>query len=174
MEGCKHTDLTSIRFLLIVAQILDLKTQVVDFFLAFPHTDLGVPVYTELSKDTDLEGKGGNSLHYVLRFSKSLYGLKQGSHNWYNNLKKALLGKGCMESISAPCVFVSKDMIILIHVEQNFVLSKDELPMKTFFQSLKDSNNTFDLTEEGTLENHIGINIAKVPDRKALECLSCS
>ena len=96
MEGCTHTDrendwetyvptvnLIRIRFILIVAQILDLNTQMVNFFLAFTHDDLGMQVYMELSEGMNLKGKGENSLHYVLRLSKSSYGLKQGSHKWY-------------------------------------------------------------------------------------------
>ena len=74
----------SIRFLLIVAQILDLDTQAIDFVLAFPRADLDVPVYMELPAGMDLEEQGENSSRYMLRLSKSLYGLKQGSFNSYH------------------------------------------------------------------------------------------
>ena len=71
----------SIRFLLIVAQILQLNTHAIDFVLAFPQADLVVPVYAELPQGMDLEGKGESSSKYVLKLTKSLYGLKQGSLN---------------------------------------------------------------------------------------------
>ena len=89
----------SIRFLLSVAQILDLNTQAINFVLAFPQADFDVPVYMELPTGMDLEEKRENSSQYVLRLSKSLYGLKQGSHNWHNKLKKGLLERGFVESI---------------------------------------------------------------------------
>ena len=66
----------SIRFLLIVAQLLDLNTQAIDFVLAFPQADLEVPVYMELPAGMDLEGKGNSSSRYLLKLKKSLYGLK--------------------------------------------------------------------------------------------------
>ena len=159
----------SIRFLLIIAQILDLNTQAIDFVLAFPQADLDVPVYMELPAGMDLEGKGENSSGYVLRLNKSLYGLKQGSYNWHNKLKKGLLDRGFVESISDPCVFISKDMIILVYVDDCILLSKEELPMKTFVQSLKDGDENFDFTEEGTLENYLGVNIAKLPGGEGFE-----
>ena len=99
----------SIRFLLIIAQLLDLDTQAIDFVLDFPRADLDVPVYMELPAGMDLEGQGEHSSHYILRLSKSLYGLKQGSLNWHNKLKKGLLDRGFVESISDPCVFISMD-----------------------------------------------------------------
>ena len=67
----------SIRFLLVVAHILDLNTQAIDFVLAFPQADLEVPVYMELPAGMDLEGGGGSSSSYVLKLSKCLNGLKQ-------------------------------------------------------------------------------------------------
>ena len=41
--------------------------------------------------------------------------------------------------------------------------------MKTFIQSLNDSHNNFDFTEEGTLENYLGVNTAKLPDGNNFE-----
>ena len=70
----------SIRFLLIVAQILDLDTQAINFVLALLQAGLDMPVGIELQAGIDLEEKGENSLHQVLRLSKSLDGVKQGSH----------------------------------------------------------------------------------------------
>merc|ERR1712102_12315 len=77
----------SVRFLLVVAEILSLDTKAIDFVLAFPQADLEVPVYMELPAGMDLQGKGESSSKYLLKLTKSLYGLKQGSLNWHNKLK---------------------------------------------------------------------------------------
>ena len=47
----------SIKLLLVVAEILKLNTQEIDFVLAFPQADLDVPVYMELPAGMVLEGR---------------------------------------------------------------------------------------------------------------------
>ena len=49
----------SVRFLVIVAQILKLDTKSIYFVLSFTQADLDVPVYMELLADTDLAGHDG-------------------------------------------------------------------------------------------------------------------
>ena len=58
----------SVRFLMIVAQVLDLDTQAIDFVLAFPQADLDAPVYMELPAGMELTGHGEKSSGYALRF----------------------------------------------------------------------------------------------------------
>ena len=49
----------SIRFLLVVAQALQLHTHAIDFTLAFPKADLEVPVYMELPAGMELANGTG-------------------------------------------------------------------------------------------------------------------
>ena len=49
-------NLISIRFLLIVAQALQLNAHAIDFTLGFPQVDLEVPLYMELPAGVELEG----------------------------------------------------------------------------------------------------------------------
>ena len=94
----------SVRFLLILAQILDLDTRAIDYVLAFPHADLEVPVYMELPAGMEIEG----SKNCILKLRKSLYGLKSASYNWHQKLKAALERRDFVESLSDPCVFIGK------------------------------------------------------------------
>ena len=71
----------SVHFLMIVAQVLELDTQAIDFVLALPHADLEVPVYMELPAGMDLAGHGKDSSKYLLKLKRYLYGLKQASMN---------------------------------------------------------------------------------------------
>ena len=66
----------NIRFLMIVAQVLELDTQAIDFVLAFPHAELEVPVYMELPAGMDLAGHVRDSSKYLLKLKWSLNGLK--------------------------------------------------------------------------------------------------
>ena len=93
----------SVRFLLIIAEILELNTKAIDFVLAFPQADLEVPVYMELPAGMEIEGKK----NCVLKLRKSLYGLRSASYNWHQKLKAALEFRQFRESLSDPCVFIS-------------------------------------------------------------------
>ena len=58
----------SVRFLMIVAQVIELDTQAIDLVLAFPQAELEVPVYMELPAGMDPAGHGKDSSKYLLKF----------------------------------------------------------------------------------------------------------
>jgi hypothetical protein len=107
----------SVRFLLIIAEILEIDTKAIDFVLAFPQADLDVPVYMELPAGMEISAYGNYSSRYILRLRKSLYGLKQASFNWHQKLKTAMEDRGFVESLSDPCVYISKNVIVLAFVD---------------------------------------------------------
>jgi hypothetical protein len=148
----------------VVAEILKLNTQAIDFVLAFPQADLDVPVYMELPAGMILDGKGDSSSTYILRLNKSLYGLKQGSFNWHKKLKEALLARGFTESISDPCVFISKTLIILVYVDDCILISKDDFAIPNFIKSLETGSENFIFTDEGSLSSYLGVSMDKLPD----------
>ena len=87
----------SVIFLMIVAQVLELDTQAIDFVLAFPQAELEVPVYMELPAGMDIAGHGKDSSKYLLKLKRSLYGLNQASMNWHCKLKTAFEDRGFVE-----------------------------------------------------------------------------
>jgi hypothetical protein len=95
----------SIRFLLVLSEIVGLESKALDFVLAFPQADLDVPVYMELPAGMEVEGARHEKQH-VLLLKKKLYGLKQASANWYDMLKEGLQIRGFHESVADPCVFL--------------------------------------------------------------------
>ena len=99
----------SVRFILTVAKIHDLDTQVIDFVLAFPQAKLDVDVFMELPAGMIISGipKTGQRSNYVLKLNSSLYGLKQASANWYDMLAKGLKIRGFKSSKIDPCVFIN-------------------------------------------------------------------
>ena len=107
----------SVCFLMIVAQVLKLDTQAIDFVLAFPQAELEVPVYMELPAGMDLAGHGKDSSEYLLKLKRSLYGLKQALKNWHCKLKTAFEDRGFVELLSDTCVFISKEMIISVYAD---------------------------------------------------------
>ena len=71
----------------------------------------------ELSTSMDLAGHGKDSSKYLLKLKRSLYGLKQASMNWHCKLKTAFEDRGFVDSLSDPCVFILKEMILLVYVD---------------------------------------------------------
>ena len=71
-----------------------------------------------------------------------------------------------MESASDPCVYISRDMMILVYVDDCILISKDQVPMQKFIQSLQNGTEDFVFTDEGTLANYLGVCIDKQDDGK--------
>ncbi len=76
----------SVCSLLAVTKIHGLPLNSIDFVLAFPQADLGVPVYMELLLGYDAPQNGSRKL-CVLCLNKSLYGFKQAGYNWFAKLR---------------------------------------------------------------------------------------
>jgi hypothetical protein len=155
----------SVRFLLVVGQLLGLETKALDFVLAFPQADLDTPVFMEIPVGVSVDGIHQNKA-YVLRLRKSLYGLKQASSNWYSYLKKGLEDRGFKESQSDPCVFIRKDMIILVYVDDCVLVSKSSDVIKSFIDSLTNGPEQFVFTDEGSMDKYLGVDIQKLDNNE--------
>ena len=66
----------SVQFLMIFAQIIKLGTKAIGLVLVFTQSDLDVHFYMEMPPGMDLAGHGKDSLKYLLKLKKYLYGLK--------------------------------------------------------------------------------------------------
>ncbi len=154
-----------VRFLLIVSEILQLDTRAIDFVLAFSQADLNVPVYMYLPAGMVIgRVADGQSSLYVLKLCKSLYGLKQASANWHELLKSSLTSRGFKESVADPCVFIRKDMIILVYMDDCILISKERSSIDAFITSLKNGPENFVFTDKGELKRYLGVEISPLPD----------
>ena len=120
----------------------------------------------ELHAGMDLAGHGKDSSKYLLKLKRSLYGLKQASMNWHCKLKTTFEDRGFMESLSDLCVFISKEMIILVYVDDCIIISKEALVIQKFISSLKSGIGDFIFTEEGNMNSYLGVDISSFTDKK--------
>ncbi len=153
----------SIRLLLIIAKIHDLKSKSIDFALAFPQADLDVPVYMELSaciNPTNISH--GDRRRYVLKLNKSLYSLKQAGYNWFEKLRKGLITHNFIQSQVDKCVFIQKDCIVLTYVDDCIILGKDMTIVDAVIFSLKGGNENFDLVNQGSIDKYLGLLIRDI------------
>ena len=80
-------NILTVSLLLALCNIHKLESKSIDFVLAFPQADLEVDIWMELLIGFIInEVEYGHSCSYVLKLKKSIYGLKQASLNWYENL----------------------------------------------------------------------------------------
>ena len=149
----------SVRLMLIISIIHDLPVRSVDFVLAFPQADLDVPVFMELPAGMEIEDARPGE--YVIELKKSLYGLKQSGLNWFEKLKKGLEDRGFQSSQIDPCVFISKNTICLVYVDDCIMISKDNDNINRLISNLLSGAENFELTDDGNLQNYIGVEFTK-------------
>jgi len=145
----------SIRMILIVAKMLNLSSRCIDFVLAFPQADLDMDIYMKLPQG--IQQVDGEKC--VLKLNKSLYGLRQGSYNWFQKLKQALIDRDFCPSAVDPCVYLGKNAIAIVYVDDVIIVSKSNKILDSIVKSLFKGQENFDLTEKGTLEKYLGIEI---------------
>lgn len=154
----------SVRILLAVASIHRLETRSIDFVLAFPQAKLDVDVFMELPIGIEIEDDVPNSHRYVLKLNRNLYGLKQGSANWFEMLQKGLTDRDFLPSRIDPCVYYRDDAIILVYVDDCIIISKDSTTIDAIVHSLQNGPEKFELTDEGTMQRYLGVEIKQLDD----------
>ena len=73
-----------------------------------------------------------------------------------------------MDYLSDPCVFILKNMIILVYVYDSILISKEDFTIKKFIDSMNDTPEGFEFTEEGTMNAYLGVDISTFPDGKVI------
>ena len=68
--------------------------------------------------------------------------------NWHCKLKTGFEDIGFVGSLSDPCVFISKEMIILVYVDDCVIISKKVFVIQKFISSLKSGTEDFVFTEK--------------------------
>ena len=151
----------SVRALLAIAKIHKLPSKSIDFVLAFPQADLEVPVYMELPIGFS-PPNGDHRRKYVLRLNKSLYGLKQASYNWFAKLSAGLESRDFVPSNIDPCVFYGEGCIVLTYVDDCIIVGKSQDRIDNLIRSLHDGDEDFVLTDEGSIDKYLGVNIEQL------------
>lgn len=148
---------STVRLVLIIAVTFQLHTHCIDFTNAFVHAILKPHeiMFLELPRgweDTAI-------VDPVLRLRRSLYGDKEAPRRFFDCLKEALLAIGFTQSVNDPCLFLRHDVILVSYVDDCILISSDPNAPLQVMTELRARN--FSLTDEGTLENYLGIEFAK-------------
>ena len=164
IEGIDYTDtfapgtqLTSFRIMLILAANYNLKITHLDVKTAFLNSDLKETIYVRLP-----EGAQSPDGQSVARLHKSIYGLKQAGHDWYQCSEKFILehDKRTKRSLAEPCLYFlfTKELqvFILVHVDDYIIASSSELWTSRFTTAF---NNQYGVNVLGTLSHFMQMSV---------------
>ena len=141
----------TIRVVLIFAITHNWVLLCIDFTNVFVQATLEEPIWVHLPRGyRSTMGKDT-----CLRLKKSLYGTAQAPRLWYEHLVKFLLKDGFEKSKEDECLFLKKDMILFLYVDDCGVAAPNKELIDAFVQRLKDAG--FELTQEGDFSEYLGI-----------------
>ena len=96
--------------ILALCTLLGYEVRHMNVVTAFFYSLLAEEIYMKLPYDYEEED-------YVCCLNKALYGLKQAPHIWYETLQLFLESLNFQAVQSDPVMFVSKDVIIAVYVD---------------------------------------------------------
>jgi hypothetical protein len=158
---------STVRMVLVLSALLKLKARQVDYTQAFPQAPLEDDVFMripqgwffdpatqQLAPDSD-DPRSFDKNHFI-RLKRNLYGVKQAARNWYIHLKTGLLGRGFVQSKIDPCLFIRKDCLIVVYTDDCLFFANNDAIIDDLCKCL---STEFLLTDEGNVENFLGIKI---------------
>ena len=148
---------TTVRLMLILEVLLDLKSKQGDVTAAFLHSDLeeGENVYVEMPTGFRKEG-------HVLSLKKTLYGLRQSPRAFWKYLVKKMESVGLHQSEFDPCLFIGETVIAVAFVDDILFWSVDEKDIHEKALALR--NQGVLLEEEEDAAGFLGVDIQKNED----------
>ena len=102
---------------------------------------------------------------YVLKLNKNLYGLNQGSLNWYKKLKASLVDRDFKPSDIDPCLYIGNGMIIITYVDNCIIVCPSMGCIDSFVELMKTGKKNFVMTDEGDINKFLGIEITQLDDK---------
>ena len=105
----------SVRLILAISKLHNLDLKAIDFVLAFPQADLEEDIWMYLPIGFQVDGhtEASSEHSFLLKLNKKLFGLKQGSYNWYQKIKKSLVNRVFKSLDIYLCLYIGNGIIIL-------------------------------------------------------------
>jgi hypothetical protein len=157
--------MTSLRVLLALATIHNFYVHQMDVTTAFLNGVLTEEIYISQL----LSFINPDTASKVCRLHKSLYGLKQASHVWYELFDTYLLSHGFAKCVSDTNVYIkysqSNFILLGLYIDDLILISRD-LTYLTTHKTL--FSQRFSMTDNNDIEYILGIQIQKNPSTKTL------
>jgi len=153
---------SSVRIFLVMSLKLNWKTISIDFSNAFVQAKLADPIWIHLPRGFHA-GKAGR---HCLKLKKSLYGLRTAPLLWFKCISTALKDLGFQQATHDPCFMYKPDMILVLYVDDTGIAAKDPNDIDALVKALRAKG--FELTQEGSFSEFLGIKITASSDGKSV------
>jgi hypothetical protein len=153
---------TTVRLMMVLSSILDLKSAQADITAAFVHAELPPEEQVFIQQPRGFPVYGTNGEKLVLRLKRSLYGLKQAPRHFFRYLKDHLEANNVMQSQFDPCLFIGNDIIVVVYVDDMLLYAKDDSTIDNLIKALHDSKIW--IRKEGSAEGFLGVDITRHKD----------
>ncbi len=160
---------STVRLVLLLSTILNLKSRQVDYTQAFPQAELTDPVFMRLPQGWYLDGEGNlqphsdpkdNDTSHFIQLNRNLYGCKQAVRNWFQHLNQGLLGQGFVQSKIDTCLYLRHDCIMVVYTDDCLIFARDDTIINDLIKNLSE---TFILEDQGSVNDYLGIHINTDP-----------
>ena len=159
---------STVRLILILSLISGMKSRQLDYVQAYTQAPIDCEIYMCVPAQFIVNSHGalefsehpapGNSIHHVILLTKNLYGLRQAGNNWFDKLRGSLASRGFQQSSVDPCLFIRRDLILVVYVDDCLLFAKDDRTLDSFVLSLQEE---FVLTCDGDVGAFLGIAIVR-------------
>ena len=149
---------STVRFMLVLTCILDLKTQATDFSNAFAQATLEKPVYLRPPARFRRDSWGSDP---ILKLNKSLYGQAEAPRLWYEKLSAGLTDRGFTASVVDPCLFISSKVICISYVDDCLWFYRNQKDMDDLLESFRNDGDEYnwEMRVEGSVKEFLGIEV---------------
>ena len=155
---CPVVRFESIRTVIALAAIHNLKLRQLDITTAFLNGWLKEDIYMKQSKRFEIGGKE----NLVCKLKRSINGLKQSSRCWNEELDKFLKQFGFKQSASDTCIYILNSdelLIVAVYVDDIVVAGSSEASMQTFIDKI---GTRFKIKDMGNLHHFLGVRIEQI------------
>jgi hypothetical protein len=149
-----------IRLLIVIGIIFGWALCQCDFVMAYPQAPIECDMYMELPQGI-LVSKG-DSLDYVLKLLKNIYGQKQAGQVWNKFLVNKLTSLGYQASMINDCVYYRGDIIFMVYINNGIFLGQDDEQLKATIHEIQDSG--LNIEDQGHPADYVGVNIKKLKE----------
>jgi hypothetical protein len=96
---------------------------------------------------------------WALKLKRNLYGLVQASRNWFLKLSAIYKKLGFKQSKSDPCLFLRKDMIIVLYTDNCLLYARHTTDIDKFVKTLR-NDYKLTLNDPYPIDDFLGIHFS--------------